>query len=62
MSVFIDCLEMLMEKATCTSCQQDVPEFVSSTINDNMADNNNSECQLSIPTSLDINNEIPKES
>ena len=59
MSVFIDCLEMLMEKATCISSQ---PEFFPSTINDNIADDNNSECQLSTPTSLDMNNEIPIES
>ena len=62
---FKDCLEMLMEKATCTS---DVPgffPFVSSTINDNItdeSDTNNNDCQLSNPTSMDINNEIPIES
>ena len=67
MSIFKDCLEMLMEKANYNSSQQDVPEFfpvVNSTINDNIAadDTNNSECQLSNPTSLNINNEIPIES
>ena len=58
---------MLMEKATYNSCQQDVPEtfpFVTLTNNNNRAadDTNNNECQLSNPTSLDINNEISIES
>ena len=62
---FKDCLEMLMEKATCTS---DVPgffPFVSSTINDNItdeSDTNNDDNQLSNPTSMDTNNEISIES
>ena len=60
--LFEDCLEMLMEKASCKTPQEEKSfpfPFTSAAVNDNLT--NNSDRQSSSLTSLDVNNKIPKE-
>ena len=57
-----DCLEMLMEKATCKTPQEEKSlHFPFTTIASNDTSANESNCQPPNLTSVDTNNEIPIE-